>query len=73
MSQDDEGRFDELECRMAFQDDLIENLNQVVARQDREILQLQRQLEELQARFNELDESAAPAGPASGFETPPHY
>jgi len=73
MSQDDEIRIDELESRMAFQDDLIENLNQVVARQDREILQLQRQLEELQARFRELDESEAPAGPAAGFEIPPHY
>lgn len=73
MGQNEEVRLDELESRMAFQDDVIENLNEVVARQDREILQLQRQLEELQARFRELDESAALAGPASGFETPPHY
>jgi len=73
MSQADEVRMDELESRMAFQDDIIENLNRVVARQDREILQLQQQLAELLARFRELDESASPAGTASGFETPPHY
>ena len=73
MNKDDQIRLDELESRVAFQDDLIENLNQVVARQDREILQMQQQLAELQARLREFDESVAPPGQAHGFETPPHY
>ena len=36
-------RMDELESRLAFQDDLIESLNEVVARQDREIADAERQ------------------------------
>jgi SlyX protein len=65
-------RLDELESRAAFQDDLIEQLNQVVARQDREILALRRRLEDLESRLRELAESAgSPA--AGGHEIPPHY
>lgn len=68
------GRLEELESRLAFQDDLIENLNGVVARQDRELLDLARRLRDLESRFNELAEAAAgPAGAAAGYEVPPHY
>ena len=73
MSGKSEGRLEELESRVAFQDDLIENLNQVVARQDREILQIRQEIAELKARFRELDDAASSAGSASGFEVPPHY
>jgi len=66
-------RLDELESRAAFQDDLIEQLNQVVARQDREILALRRRLEQLESRLRELAESAGPAAAAGGHEIPPHY
>jgi len=67
-----EQRMDELESRMAFQEEIIENLNQVVARQDREILGLKLELAELTARIREFQDIAA-AGSASGIEIPPHY
>ena len=65
-------RLNDLESRMAFQDDLIERLNEVVARQDREILELKNRLKDLQLRIREL--AAAPAdGAPPGHEIPPHY
>jgi SlyX protein len=66
-------RMDELESRLAFQDDLIENLNQVVSRQDKEIIELKLRLIELVRQVKDLEHSSATSGPASEFETPPHY
>jgi SlyX protein len=66
-------RLEELESRLAFQDDTIENLNRVVSRQDREILALQQQFAELAARFKELGDAAPASGGAADFEVPPHY
>jgi len=65
-------RLEDLEARLAFQDDLIERLNDVVARQDREILALTQRLAALERRLAELGESVA-AGAAGGHEVPPHY
>ena len=66
-------RLQELESQMAFQDQLHGQLNDIVARQDREISELKRQLMVLSRRLNELGESlpGESAGPAD--ETPPHY
>ncbi len=65
-------RLDELESRLAFQDDLIEKLNDIVARQDREILALARKVKELESKLGEL--AAAAAAPGSPeTEIPPHY
>lgn len=69
---DTAGRLDELESRLAFQDDLIESLNGIVARQDREIALLTHRLANLTAKFEELAASAAPDS-AAGHEPPPHY
>jgi SlyX protein len=69
---DTAGRVDEMESRLAFQDDLIESLNEVVARQDREILQLTQRLAALEAKIEDL-EAAAPGAGNSGHEPPPHY
>jgi SlyX protein len=66
-------RLQELESRLAFQDDTIENLNRVVTRQDREILALKQQFAELAARFKEMGDAAPASGGAAGFEVPPHY
>lgn len=67
-----DGRLDDLEARIAFQDDLIERLNDVVARQDREIVALTRRVAALEQRLADLDETVA-AGAAGGHEVPPHY
>ncbi len=65
-------RVEELESRLAFQDDLIESLNEVVSRQDKEIVLLTRRLQELSERLNDLD-SATAGGTPEGHEIPPHY
>jgi SlyX protein len=65
-------RLDELESRLAFQDDLIESLNQVITRQDREITTMASQIKDLFTRITEQAETATPGTPAE-HEIPPHY
>ena len=71
--QTDMSRLEELESRAAFQDDLIESLNQVVARQDRELADLARRVRALETRLAELAEAASQPGAGGGHEVPPHY
>lgn len=71
-TSDLEKRLDELENRMIFQDDLIESLNTVIARQDREIITMAAQLKTLFTRISDLAESAAPGASAEN-DIPPHY
>jgi SlyX protein len=66
-------RLDELESRLAFQDDLIESLNRVVARQDRELASLAQRVKELEARLTDLADAASQPGGSAGHEVPPHY
>lgn len=66
-------RLEELESRLAFQDDLIESLNAVVARQDRELERLQRRVRDLEDKLADLAEAASPPGSTPGHEIPPHY
>lgn len=67
-----EKRLDELESRMVFQDDLIESLDEVIARHDREIITMAGQLKTLFSRISDLADTAAP-GAAAEDEIPPHY
>lgn len=66
-----ESRLTELESRTAFQDHALQELSDVVARQQREIDQLRLQLESLRAQLAAL----ATAGSAHPAEEPPppHY
>lgn len=64
-------RIEELESQAAFQDELHESLNAIVARQDGEILELKRQLMLLNERIKEFGDAIPGAGPQD--ETPPHY
>ena len=68
-----EKRLDELESRLAFQDDLIESLNQVISRQDRNLARLTLMLQGLTAKMNDIAESAVVPGDSAGDEVPPHY
>ena len=61
-------RLDELESRLAFQDELIESLNQVITRQDRELINMASQIKNLFTRIAEQPETAA-----AEHEIPPHY
>jgi len=66
-------RLDDLESRLAFQDDLIENLNEVVARQDQDLARLTLQLKALAAKLSDISQAGdGPADPAA-HEIPPHY
>lgn len=66
-----ESRITELEVKLAFQDDLLDALNQTVTRQQQEIHLLQQQLRLLyqQMRNNAAGDANTPAG----HEIPPHY
>lgn len=65
-----EQRLTELEIKACFVDDLVEQLNRIVTRQQDEIARLQRELRELRGQL--------PDGDGAPFrslrdELPPHY
>ncbi len=66
-------RLEELESQAAFQDELHGRLNDVVARQDREIVELRQQLKELAAKLREVGEAMPGASSNPADEAPPHY
>lgn len=64
-------RVEELENQAAFQDELHDSLNVVVAKQDAELLELKRQVGQLFERLRDLGD-AVPGAQAQD-EIPPHY
>ena len=68
-----EARLNELESRLAFQDDTIEILNETVARQDREMARLELRFIALADKLSDLAESSAVPGGTPADEAPPHY
>jgi SlyX protein len=67
--EDLRGRVDTLETRLAYQDETVEQLNQTITAQWKQIDALARQIAQLSERLREA-EARAP-GPAA--ERPPHY
>ena len=67
-----EARLNELETKVAFQDDLVEELNRVVAAQQLQIDLLQQQLQLLYGHVRSLS-PADIAPPSAEEERPPHY
>ncbi len=65
-------QLEKLQTQIAFQDDLIDTLNQAVASQSREIDLLKQQLQFLYEQMKEQIEKNA-AGSFSQIEIPPHY
>ncbi len=63
-------RIDDLETRIAYQDDTVETLNATITAQWKQIEALTRQIAMLTERLQSV-ESNAPSAPAN--ETPPHY
>jgi SlyX protein len=63
------GRIDALESRLAYQDQTIEQLNETITAQWKQIDVLTRQLAALTERLQEAETSA----PAPANERPPHY
>jgi SlyX protein len=65
-----EDRVTELETRLAFQDDTIQALNEVLVEQQRQLDKLSVQLGQLVERYREL---AGQYGEAGDEAPPPHY
>lgn len=65
-----DNRLAEIEIKLSFSEDLLEELNRIVARQQQQIAGLEQQLRELrlQMQRNQPVEDNVP-----GHEIPPHY
>lgn len=63
----------DLQTRLAYQEDLLTELNRIVTSQDAEILTLQRQIKHLAKRLEEFLTAPASSGVEMGDERPPHY
>lgn len=64
---------EDLQMKMTFLDDVIESLNQQIAQQDQEILDLNRKMQMLYQRVEsaDLSQGVAPFDPLTNI--PPHY
>lgn len=63
----------ELQTRMAYQEDTITQLNNVVTKQDADIIQLQQQMRLLAKRLDELSFTQDAGVDEISNERPPHY
>ncbi len=66
-----DSRLTELETKVAFQDDLLESLNRIVAEQQQQMDMMQQQLQMLYDQLRSLAPSNIAQGAAD--ERPPHY
>ncbi|VVE88851.1 SlyX family protein [Pandoraea bronchicola] len=66
-----EARVVELEVKTAFQEDLLETLNEIVTRQEQHIDLLQKQLKALYQQMQSQGQSGPDGNPR--HEIPPHY
>lgn len=66
-----EERFVDLEMRLAHQDQMLHELNDVVTAQQAKLMQLEDLCKSLIDRVRSLGEGVAAGGPAD--ERPPHY
>lgn len=65
-----EQRLTELEIKASFNEDLLDQLNQVIVRQQQEIALLQRDVRELRQH---APEASAATSRQAADELPPHY
>lgn len=70
MSQVLDARVVELETRLAFQDDTVQALNDVITQQGHDIARLQQQMAELIKRYEEM---VGQYGSEGEEAPPPHY
>ncbi len=66
----DETRLAEIEIKLSFNEDLLEELNRTVARQQQQITDLEQLVRELRLQ---LQRSLPPGSGESANEIPPHY
>lgn len=64
----------DVQTRVAYQEDTLAQLNDVITRQDAEIVQLKQQVRLLAQRLDELARNSSQGDEAdSATERPPHY
>ncbi len=63
----------DLQTRVAYQEDTINQLNEVVTRQDSQLLLLREQLRSLAQRLEDISRQPAAGPSAIADERPPHY
>ncbi len=63
----------DLQTRLAYQEDLLNELNTIVSRQDAEILTLKQQVRQLSKRVEDFLTGPAAANNDISNERPPHY
>jgi len=68
-----DGRITELESRLAFQDDLIEELNSIVGKQQVQLNRLEASLNVIAEKFRGVESQGASGADNPQEETPPHY
>lgn len=61
----------ELQTQLSFQEDTIAQLNDVVTRQQRDILRLRDEMDKLKTLYQSLRDNSRVEDPAR--EVPPHY
>jgi len=68
-----EKRLTELEIKASYAEDLLEQLNEVVVRQQQQIEALTRELLQLREQRNQSGDGGAPGFRSLRDELPPHY
>jgi SlyX protein len=71
MTSDTDARLTELEIKASFADDLLEQLNTVIVRQQQQIDALQRELLGLRQQIRDSERPGSLI--SAGDERPPHY
>ena len=66
-----ENRIEKLEIKLSYQDDTVQALSDIVARQDQEIERLKLEMKELKEKFQDINVSAVK--PQEEETPPPHY
>lgn len=68
-----EKRLEAIELKLSFLDDAIEKLDQAIASQQQQILELKEQNRLLQSRISEMSDDMDSMSTSRGSERPPHY
>lgn len=71
LMQNSEEAIIELQTKLSFQEDLLENLNQVITDQQGQIAKLARTVESLMVQMHSTQSSMQDNGPQQ--DIPPHY
>ncbi len=61
----------DLQTQLSFQEDTVAQLNEVVTRQQRDIMQLREEMEKLKELYQAMLENTQTEAPVN--EIPPHY